>query len=63
MSSLLSLQWRNDARPVTGRSVLASIPVSSFIAGLLVSDDPATLASALQMAQMLMDKLPDVFRK
>ncbi len=43
--------------------MLASIPVSSFIAGLLVSDDPATLASALQMAQMLMDKLPDVFRK
>ena len=48
---------------LSGRSVLASIPVSSFIAGLLVSDDPATLASALQMAQMLMDKLPDVFRK
>ena len=37
------------------------MPVSSFIAGLLASPEPSILAAALQLAQLLMEKLPDVF--
>jgi E3 ubiquitin-protein ligase TRIP12 len=32
------------------------------VAGLLASGDPAVVAAALQLAQLLMAKLPDVFR-
>lgn len=45
------------------RSVLSEVPVSSFVAGLLASPEPSVLASALQLAQLLMEKLPHVFRK
>ena len=47
----------------TFRCVLLEVPVSSFLAGLLASPEPAVLARALQLAQLLMEKLPDVFRK
>lgn len=36
--------------------------MSSFVAGLLNSGDGAIVAAALQLAQLLMAKLPDVFR-
>ena len=43
------------------RVVLENVPVSSFIAGLLASPEPSVLAAALQLAQLLMEKLPDIF--
>lgn len=43
--------------------MLSDVPVSSFIAGLLASPEPSVLATALQLAQLLMEKLPDIFRK
>lgn len=39
------------------------MPISSFVAGLLAAPEPAVLAGALQLAQLLMEKLPDVFRR
>lgn len=36
--------------------------MSSFVAGLLNSGDVAITGAALQLAQLLMAKLPDVFR-
>lgn len=36
--------------------------MSSFVAGLLTSGDAAITGAALQLAQLLMAKLPDLFR-
>lgn len=44
------------------RELLTGLTISSFIAGLLVSRDPPTLASALIMAELLMAKVPDDYR-
>lgn len=47
---------------VNPRTLLEDLEASSFVAGLLASGDPAVVAAALQLAQALMAKLPDVFR-
>jgi E3 ubiquitin-protein ligase TRIP12 len=44
------------------RTLLEDLEVSSFVAGLLNSGDSAITNAALQLAQLLMAKLPDVFR-
>ncbi len=44
------------------RELLTGLTISSFIAGLLVSRDPPTLASALVLAELLMAKVPDDYR-
>lgn len=41
--------------------VIAKFPVSSQMAGMLVSIDLRTVVNALQMADILMQKLPDYF--
>jgi E3 ubiquitin-protein ligase TRIP12 len=41
--------------------VLADLPISSFVAGLLTSRDVKAQAAAIQMAEILMTKLPEVF--
>jgi E3 ubiquitin-protein ligase TRIP12 len=41
--------------------VLADLPISSFVAGLLTSRDLKAQAAAIQMAELLMAKLPQVF--
>ena len=41
--------------------VIAKFPVSSQMAGMLVSNDLRTVVNALQMADILMQKLPDYF--
>jgi E3 ubiquitin-protein ligase TRIP12 len=43
--------------------LLADIPVSSLVEGLLRSQDVQTAALGMQMAEVLMDKLPEVFVK
>lgn len=45
----------------TLRTLLADLPVSSLIATLLGSKDPAIAAHGMQAAEILMGKLPDVF--
>jgi hypothetical protein len=40
--------------------VLQDLPISSFIASLLSTNDPATAASGLLMAEILMTKLPEL---
>ncbi len=42
---------------------LKGLTISSFIAGLLLSHDPPTLASALILAELLMAKVPDDYRR
>ena len=42
---------------------LANLPISSFIAGLLSQKSSSTVAKALQLGEILMHKLPDVFSK
>ncbi len=44
------------------RTLLEDLEVSSFVAGLLGSGELAIVSAALQLAQLLMAKLPDVFR-
>lgn len=41
--------------------VLADLPISSFVASLLTSRDLKAQAAAIQMAEILMAKLPQVF--
>ena len=41
--------------------VIAKFPVSSQMAGMLVSSDLRTVVNALQMADILMQKLPEYF--
>ncbi|KAL3152604.1 hypothetical protein ABBQ32_001622 [Trebouxia sp. C0010 RCD-2024] len=42
---------------------LTDLPISSFIASLLSQKDTATVAKALQLAEILMHKLPAIFSK
>ena len=42
---------------------LTDLPISSFIASLLSQKDSATVAKALQLAEILMHKLPALFSK
>lgn len=42
---------------------LGDLPISSFIAGLLSQKDSSTVAKALQLAEILMHKLPNIFSK
>lgn len=42
---------------------LTDLPISSFIASLLSQKDSATVAKALQLAEILMHKLPAIFSK
>ena len=42
---------------------LGDLPISSFIAGLLTQKDSSIVAKALQLAEILMRKLPDIFSK
>ena len=44
------------------RELLRSIRFAGFLASLLHTGDAHALVSALHMAQVLMDKLPDVFQ-
>ena len=43
------------------RIVLENIPISSYLAGMLTSNDPRVVCCALQKAEILMMKLPDIF--
>ncbi|XP_020699967.1 E3 ubiquitin-protein ligase UPL3-like isoform X1 [Dendrobium catenatum] len=42
-------------------SLLSATNISSFLAGVLAWKDPQVLIPALQIAEILMDKLPDIF--
>lgn len=42
--------------------LLRGVPISSFITGLLGSRDPPTQAGALVLAELLMAKLPTIYR-
>lgn len=41
--------------------ILKKHPISSIIGGMLQSHDIRTLVNALQLAEILMQKLPDIF--
>ena len=43
------------------RSILQTQPVSSHIAAMMASNDLKVVVAAIQMAEILMQKLPDVF--
>lgn len=43
------------------RSILQTQPVSSHIAAMMASNDLKVVVAAVQMAEILMQKLPDVF--
>lgn len=51
------------SKPDILRPLLQDTSISSFLAGVLASKDAAILNSALQIADMLMVKLPDIFLK
>ena len=45
------------------RELLQSVAISSFIAGLLTSNNGITLAAAVLLAELLLCKLPDEYRR
>lgn len=45
------------------RELLQSVAISSFIAGLLSSTNGVTLAAAVLLAELLLVKLPDEYRR
>ncbi|KAF5752015.1 E3 ubiquitin-protein ligase UPL3-like [Tripterygium wilfordii] len=45
------------------QSLLSATNISSFLAGVLAWKDPHVLVPALQIAEILMDKLPGIFSK
>lgn len=45
------------------QSLLCATNISSFLAGVLAWKDPQVLIPALQIAEILMDKLPEIFAK
>lgn len=49
------------APPAVLTVLLHDVPASSFIAGLLASDEPPTVCAALHLSSVLLAKLPDVF--
>jgi E3 ubiquitin-protein ligase TRIP12 len=53
----------NFASPAMLRELLRGVAISSFIAGLLASREPATQAAAILLAEMLIIKLPDDYRR
>ena len=58
------LSHSNLGNPLTFHSqvVLKDLTVSSFIAELLASDETAFTIRGVQLATILMEKLPDIFR-
>lgn len=59
LSAFLRIVYYSPEEPL--RQLLKSHPVSSHIASMLGSSDQRILVGAIQMATILMDKLPDVF--
>ena len=59
LSSALKMLYFSKAEYL--RTVLDKIPISSYLAGMLTSNDPRVVCCALQKADILMIKLPDIF--
>lgn len=59
LSAFLRIVYYSPDEPL--RQLLKCHPVSSHIASMLGSSDQRILVGAIQMATILMDKLPDVF--
>lgn len=59
LSSALKMLYHTSE--VCLKPVLEKLPISSYIAGMLTSNDPRVVCCALQKAEILMVKLPDVF--
>lgn len=49
------------AEPSLLKEILQSQPVSSHIAAMMASNDVKVVVGAIQMAEILMQKLPDIF--
>ena len=45
------------------QALLAHIPLASFVTALLGSRDSSTLAAAVRLAELLMGKLPELYRR
>lgn len=59
LSSALKMLYHSNADSL--RTVLDKIPISSYLAGMLTSNDPRVVCCALQKAEILMIKLPEIF--
>jgi hypothetical protein len=73
-AELLCMQVKNKCLKIIAKVLYYSLPdmlkeqlsgltISSFIAGLLVSRDPPTLASALILAELLIAKVPEDYKR
>jgi len=60
LAALVKMLYFSTSETLEG--LLADQPISSFIASLLASRDARSVAYALQLAELLMQQLPDIFR-
>ncbi|KAI5402306.1 E3 ubiquitin-protein ligase UPL3 [Lathyrus oleraceus] len=61
LSVIVKLMYFSTAEMI--QSLLSVTNISSFLAGVLAWKDPHILVHALQIAEILMEKLPDTFSK
>ncbi|CAI0445300.1 unnamed protein product [Linum tenue] len=61
LSVIAKLMYFSSAEMI--QSLLSSTNISSFLAGVLAWKDPHVLVPSLQIAEILMDKLPGTFSK
>lgn len=61
LSVIGKLMYYSSAEMI--QSLLSTTNISSFLAGILAWKDPQVLIPALQIAEVLMEKLPEIFLK
>ncbi|PNT60766.1 hypothetical protein BRADI_5g04567v3 [Brachypodium distachyon] len=61
LSVIAKLMYYSSAEMI--KFLLGTTNISSFLAGMLASKDPQVLVPALQIAEILMEKLPGTFSK
>ncbi|CAN1192510.1 E3 ubiquitin-protein ligase UPL3 [Linum perenne] len=61
LSAIAKLMYFSSAEMI--QSLLSTTNISSFLAGVLAWKDPHVLVPSLQIAEILMDKLPETFSK
>eukprot|EP00795_Rhopilema_esculentum_P016382 gene16382-7784_t len=59
LNAALKMLYHSSAECL--KPILDNLPISSYLAGMLTSNDPRVVCCALQKAEILMIKLPDIF--
>lgn len=59
---MLLLKIFKFSTPEMLRQLLLDVPISTFLVSLIKDNNPAMVATGVRIAEVLMEKLPDVFQ-